>query len=99
MNSNSMGALWLLVFLVLLVFAVAGAKGVKWKLLNLLIIMAFMVLGIAIGFGLGAWGGNMAIGGHVAAPLMTLLGAVGAFGCIRRNKRRDKQNRAAPTSS
>jgi lysylphosphatidylglycerol synthetase-like protein (DUF2156 family) len=94
-----MGGVLLLVLLVLSVFAIAGAKGAKWKLVNLLIIMAFMATGIAVGFGLGAWGGNMAIGGHAAAPLMILLGAVGAFGCIRRNKRRDKQIALPPSNT
>ena len=99
MNSNPMGGLWLLVLVVLAVFAVAGAKGAKWKVLNSAIIMAFMVAGLAVGAGLGAWGGNMEIGGHAAASLMILLGAVGALGCIRRDKRRKNQIATAPFST
>jgi hypothetical protein len=96
MNSNPISGLWLLLLIGLSVFAIVGAKGAKCKFINLLFILAFMIAGAAIGFVLGAWGGNMAIGGHVAAPLMILLGAVGAFGCIRRNKRRDKQAALPP---
>jgi peptidoglycan/LPS O-acetylase OafA/YrhL len=84
-----MGAVWLLLLIVLSVFAVVGGRG-RWKLLNLLIIVAFIAGGLVVGLGLGAWGNNMEIGAHVAVPLMILLGAVGAFGCIRRNKRREK---------
>jgi hypothetical protein len=97
MNSNPMGALWLLVLIALAAFAVVGGKGAKWNL-NLLIIAGFMAAGVAVGFGLGAWGGSAEIGGHLAATLMMLLGAVGAVGCIRRNKRRDVQIRPAPNS-
>ena len=82
-----MGAFLFLVFLVLSVAAIMGGHGAQRKLINLLIIVAFMLVGIAVGIALGAWGGNMAIGGHVAASAMILLGAVGALGCIRRNKK------------
>jgi lysylphosphatidylglycerol synthetase-like protein (DUF2156 family) len=89
-SSNPMGAFWLLLLLVLSVYAIASAKGVRWKLFNLLIIIAFMAAGLGVGFALGAWGGNMAIGGHAAASLTILLGVVGALGCALRNKRRSK---------
>ena len=85
-----MGGLGLLLLLVLSAYAITTAKGTKWKLLNLLIIIAFMAAGIGIGIALGAWGGSMAIGGHAAAALSVLLGAVGALECARRNKRRAK---------
>ena len=86
-----MDGILLLVLLLLSAFAVIGGRGAKWKLLNFLIIVAFMGAGFCIGFGLGAWGGNMVIGGHAAAPLMILLGAVGAYGCIRHNKQRARR--------
>ncbi len=76
--------------IVLSCVAVAGGKGVKWKLLNLLIILGCMTGGVAIGAGLGAWGGSGEMAGHLAFVLMPLLGCVGAFGCMRRNKRREK---------
>jgi hypothetical protein len=82
----------LLALVALSVLAIASAKGMKWKLLNLLIILAFMGLGLLIGWGMGMWGKNMEIGALVAIPLACLLGAVGALGCWRRNKRRAKAN-------
>ena len=82
--------LGLLALLVLSVMAVVTAKPIKWKLLNITIVIGFMAAGLGIGAALGAWGQNMEIGGHVAVPLAILLGAVGALGCWRRNKMRDK---------
>lgn len=89
-----MGGFWLLLLVILSAWAIIEAKGAKWKAGNLVIILAFMAGGIGIGFALGTWGGNGAIGGHVASALMILLGCVGALGCVRRNKMRAKN---APT--
>ena len=91
MNSNPIGGLWLLAFLVLATLAVVDAKERRWKFLNLVIIFTFAIAGIAIGVAFGALGGKIEIGGHLAASLMFVLGTVGAFGCVRRNKRRKKQ--------
>jgi hypothetical protein len=87
-----MGGVFLLALIVLTIFAVVGAKESKWKFLNLLIIVGFMGLGLLVGFLIG---GNTAIGGHVSAALMAPIGAVGAFGCIRRNKMRAKKEPAS----
>ena len=84
-TANTGGAVFLLALIILSIFAIAGAKGLKWKLLNLLIIVGFMAGGLTIGL---AVGGDSATGGHLAAALMPPLGAVGAFACLRRNKRR-----------
>jgi len=78
-----------LLWLVLSVLAVIGAKGAKAKLLSVGIIVACMAAGILIGAGIGLWGHNMEIGAHVAAPLMFWVGAVGAFHCIRRNRAKE----------
>jgi hypothetical protein len=87
-TGNPIGGVFLLALIVLMILAVVGAKESKWKLLNLLIIVGFMGLGLLAGFLIG---GNTAIGGHVSAALMTPVGAVGAFVCIRRNKIRAKK--------
>jgi hypothetical protein len=42
--------------------AIAGGKGAKWKLLNLIVILGFMGLGLFIGYAAGVWGKNMEIG-------------------------------------
>jgi hypothetical protein len=87
MNSKAIAGLVFLGCLVLSGFAIAGAEGIKWKFLNL-IILAFMAMGLGVGFGLGAWGNNQTIGAEIAMGLMPWLGVVGAFGCLRRNKMR-----------
>jgi hypothetical protein len=87
-----MQAIFLLILIGLSVVAIVGGKGAKWKLLNLLIIIGFMAVGLGIGWALGAWGSNMAIGAAAALPLAILLGCVGALGCYRRNGIRAKAN-------
>lgn len=87
-----MGA-WAVLLVLFSAWAIIGGNGAKRKLLNLVIILAFMAGGIGIGFALGTWGGNAAIGEHAAASLMILLGCVGALGCARRNKMRAKDGR------
>lgn len=83
---NPIGGLFYLLLIVLSIFAVIGAKG-KWIAINLGIIIFFIAAGLGIGLGLAVWGGIGELGGHIAFALMPLLGSVGAFGCIRRNKR------------
>ena len=85
-----MGAIWLAALVGLGGYAIIGAKGVKWKLINLGIIVGLMASGMGLGLLAGMWGKNMAIGGEVAVPLAIALGAVGGLGCIRRNIMREK---------
>jgi predicted RND superfamily exporter protein len=84
--------LWLGAFLVLSVMAVVTARGIKWKLLNIAIILGFVAVGLGIGAAMGAWGGNMEIGGLAAVPLAVGLGAADALGCWRQNKMREKKS-------
>jgi len=92
-NSGPAGSIFLLLLIVLSIIAIAGAKGLKWKFINLGIIIGFMAFGMLIGLLIG---GNSAMGGHIAASLMLPIGAVGAGGCIRRNKARAKKEMALP---
>jgi hypothetical protein len=92
-----MAGFWLVALVVLSGWAIIEGQGAKWKVLNLVIILAFMAGGFGIAVALvRIWGGNPEIGGHAAVPLMILLGCVGALGSIRRNKMRAKN---APTSA
>lgn len=84
-----MGA-WAVLLVLFSAWAIIGGNGAKWKLLNLVIILAFMAGGIGIGFALGTWGGNAAIREQPAASFMILLGCVGAFACALRNRMRAK---------
>jgi hypothetical protein len=87
-----MTALPLLLLIALAVLAVIGAKGAKSKILNIAVILGFMAVGLGIGALLGVWGKNNGLGAEFAVPLAELLGAVGAFGCMRRNKWIEKKN-------
>ena|SRR5215475_7716630 len=76
---NSMGGVWLLAMVGLSGIAIATAKGWKWKLINLGIILTFISAGLGIGFAAGAWGENGAIGALIAIPLATWFGASADF--------------------
>jgi hypothetical protein len=87
-----MSGLSLIALLGLSIMAILSAKGIKWKLLNIIIILGCAAAVVGIGAAVGAWGGNMKIGGLVAMPLAICLGAVGAFGCWWRNKMQEKKS-------
>jgi hypothetical protein len=91
-----MGPIWLAALLTLSVYSVIGTKGLKWKLLNPLIILASIAAGLGVGALAGAWGKNMAFGGELAVPLMLTLGTVAAIGCVRRNHMRAKKDVVPP---
>jgi hypothetical protein len=67
-------------------WAILSAKGIKGRLLTLLTIPAFMVVGPGTGFAVGARDGNLAIRSSAATSWMILLGAVSGFGCVIRNR-------------
>jgi hypothetical protein len=81
-------------FLAFTTWARLGASDWKQKLINLLIIFAWMTAGIAVGFLLG---GPTILGGQMAASFTAPFGAVGAFGCTRGNKHRAKKAAATAT--
>jgi hypothetical protein len=81
----------LVLFLLLIIvagIAIAGAKKTKWKLINLIIILGFAGFGLAVGYCIGLWRHNMALGTDVAIPLGISLAAAGVAGCSAWNKRR-----------
>jgi hypothetical protein len=82
-----MNLLWLAVMIGFPGFAIARAKGTTWKLLNFCIIVAFMGLGVGIGFASDVGDKSMSIGIESTRPLTTSLGIVGALACIQGNKR------------
>jgi hypothetical protein len=69
-------------------WAIAGAKEVKGKLVSLLVIAAFVLIGLGIGYGFGVLGKNRQVGIEIATPLAYLLGLAGTLGRIRENKRK-----------
>ena len=83
-----MNLLLFVLLIVLAAVAIAGAKGMKWKLTNLVIILGFAGLGLAASYGMGLWRHNMALGAQVAMPLGISLAAAGVMRCSAWNKRR-----------
>jgi hypothetical protein len=77
-----MTMLWLVTLLLGSGFAVASGDGVKWKLLNVVIILGFMGLGYALGYSLGLGTGNFGRVPNQALPLSMMFGIVGALGCL-----------------
>jgi hypothetical protein len=96
-NPNPIAGLLLLAMVISSVVAIMGAKSLKWKLLNFLIILGFLALGVGFGAVAGEWAGNSELGGHMAAAIMSPFGLLGAFGCRWQNKRRAKGSEVTVT--
>jgi len=88
-NQNPFGGILLLLLVALTVWAIIKGKGMKWKLLNLLIIVGSIAFGLGTGFAAGMWSDNMSFGGHLGLALGSLFGVVGAYECVSLNKRRN----------
>ena len=78
---------FLVALFLLLAFAVAGARGGKDKVLNLLVISTFMWMGSVVGFVFGYSAKDFGVGSYLAFELMWALGSIAAVGRIRRNRR------------
>jgi hypothetical protein len=70
------------------IWALIGARGWKQKMITVGIIFAWMAAGFGVGVLLG---GPTPLGAQLAAHFTSAFGAVGAFGCTRRNKRQAKK--------
>ncbi len=80
-----MAILWSAALILGVGFAIAGGQGVKWKLINVAIILGCMALGLGIGYAAGLGSKNMGSVPNEAVPFSMILGVVGAFGCVARN--------------
>jgi hypothetical protein len=63
---------------------------VKWKLLNMVIILGCMGLGYGLGYALGLGSGSLGSVPNQALPLAMMFGIVGALGCLWQNNSRPK---------
>jgi len=79
--------LWLVTLILGSGFAVASGEGVKWKLLNMAIILGCMGLGYGLGYSLGLGRGNFGSVANQALPLSMMFGIVGALGCLWQTSR------------
>jgi lysylphosphatidylglycerol synthetase-like protein (DUF2156 family) len=85
-----MTLLWLVTLILAAGFALAGAEGVKWKLLNLLITLSCMAVGFGLGYAAGLGSKNLGRVPNVALPFSMMLGIVAALGCVWLNSSRAK---------
>ena len=71
------------IFGLLTVFAITKAEG-KWKIWNLLIIIACCGVGFGLAYLAGMWSHNMGLGGEIAIPATLAAGSLGAVFCPRK---------------
>jgi hypothetical protein len=83
-----MPTIWLAALILGSGFAIAGADGAKWKLINVFIIAACMALGLGLGHAAGLGSGNFGMVPHAATPFAMIFGIVGAMVCIAQNNSR-----------
>jgi hypothetical protein len=85
-----MPILWLVTLILGSGFAIASGQGVKWKVLNVVIILGCMSLGYGIGYAAGLGSKNLGAVPHAALPFSMMFGIVGALACVQRNNWRVK---------
>ena len=85
-----MTTLWLVTLILGTGLAVASGDGMKWKLLNLVIILGCMSLGYGLGYSLGLGTGNLGRVPNQALPLAMMFGIAGALGCLWQSNSRPK---------
>lgn len=85
-----MVTIWLAALILGFVFAIAGAQGATWKLLNVLIILGCMGLGLGIGYAAGLGSKNFGRVSNAALPFAIIFGVVAAVGCVAQNTSRSK---------
>jgi hypothetical protein len=72
-------------FAALTVFSITQAEG-KWKIWNVLIILASSGVGFLVAYLAGTWARNMGLGGEIAVPTSLAFGSLAAVFCPRRKK-------------
>jgi hypothetical protein len=85
-----MAVIWLLSLILASTFAVAGGQGVRWRLLNILIILGCMGIGLGLGYAAGLGSKNMGMVPNQAIPFSMIFGIAGALGCLWLNQGRDR---------
>jgi hypothetical protein len=80
-----MAVIWVAALVLGSGFAIATGRGVKWKVLNTVIILASMGLGYGLGYAMGSGRGNMGFVPGEGATFAMVFGIVGAMTCVVRN--------------
>jgi hypothetical protein len=79
--------MWLVTLMLGAGLAIASGQGVKWRLLNLAIILGCMGVGYGLGYAVGLGRGNFGAVANQALPVSMMFGIVGALGCLWLNSR------------
>jgi len=66
-------------------FAVSTGRGVKGKVINVVIILGCMALGAGVGFAMGQGRGNLGMVPNATMPLATIFGVLGAMVCVAKD--------------
>jgi hypothetical protein len=85
-----MPTMWLAVLILGSGFAIVGADGVKWKLLNVFVIVGCMGVGLGLGHAVGLGSGDFGSVHNAATPFAMIFPIVGAMVCIALNNSRVK---------
>jgi hypothetical protein len=80
-----MAVIWLVALILGSGFAILTGAGVKWKVLNTLIILGCMAVGLGLGYALGLGRGNFGSVQGEGVQFAMILGIVGAMACMARN--------------
>jgi hypothetical protein len=80
-----MAALWLVALLLGTGFAIATGPGAKWKILNVVIILACMGVGLGLGYAIGLGSKNFGSVPNAAILFSMMFGVLGAMVCVARN--------------
>lgn len=83
-----MNAIWLAALVLGSVFAIAGARELRWKLINAVVILGCMGVGFGLGYAAGLGGQNLGRVPDAGPTFSMILGIVGAMGCIAENRSR-----------
>jgi hypothetical protein len=71
-------------------FAIAGVREMKWRLLNVVIILGCMGVGFGLGYATGLGSQNLGRVPGAGWPFAIMFGVVGALGCVQLNRWRVK---------
>jgi hypothetical protein len=80
-----MAAIWVVALLLTSGFAISTGRGVKGRLINLVIILGCMGVGAGMGFAMGLGRGNMWMVPNVTLPFAMIFGVLGAMVCVAKD--------------
>ncbi len=85
------GEIALVALFVMLGWSIVETKGWKWRVLNLLIVLGYFVVGAGMGVVVGLYTHSPAFGGAWGATLSPVVACFGAYDCIRRNRNKKRK--------